>query len=113
RKVQRAEKPRVRLGYVSADYHEHATTYLLTGLIETHDRNKFDVHGISTGPKAGSKEAERLRAAFDVFHDVRFKSDAEIADLIRSLEIDILIDLKGYTQDARPGIFALRAAHTQ
>jgi len=113
RKVQRAEKPRLRLGYVSADYHEHATTYLLTGLIETHDRNKFDVHGISTGPKAGSKEAERLRAAFDAFHDVRFKSDAEIADLIRSLEIDILIDLKGYTHDARPGIFALRAAHTQ
>ena len=113
RKVQRAEKPRLRLGYVSADYHDHATTYLLTGLIEAHDRNTFDVHAISIGPNASSKKAERLRGAFDAFHDVRFKSDAEIADLIRSLEIDILIDLKGYTQDARPGIFALRPAHAQ
>jgi protein O-GlcNAc transferase len=113
RTVKCTEKPRLRLGYVSADYHEHATTYLLTGLIENHDRNKFDVHGISTGPKARSKEAERLRAAFDAFHDVRFQSDDEIAGLIRSFEIDILIDLKGYTQDARPGIFACRAAPVQ
>jgi len=106
-------KPKLRLGYVSADYHDHATTYLLTGLIEGHDRGKFDVHGISAGITGQGQEAQRLRGAFDAFHDVRFQSDEEIAILIRELEIDILIDLKGYTQNARPGIFAWRAAPVQ
>ena len=113
RKMGRAEKPKLKLGYVSADYYGHATTYLLTGLIEAHDRSRFDVHGISIGPKGQGKEAQRLIDAFDAFHDVRFRSDEEIAGLIQELEIDILIDLKGYTQRARPDIFAWRAAPVQ
>jgi protein O-GlcNAc transferase len=113
RVVREQQKPKLKLGYVSADFHEHATTYLITGLIETHDRGKFDVHGICTGPKGLSKEARRLQSAFDAFHDVRFKSDEEIAALIRGLKIDILVDLKGYTQNARPGIFARHSAPVQ
>jgi protein O-GlcNAc transferase len=113
RVVREQQKPKLKLGYVSADFHDHATTYLITGLIETHDRRKFDVHGICTGPKGLSKEARRLQSAFDAFHDVRFKSDEEIAELVRGLEIDILVDLKGYTQNARPGIFARRPAPIQ
>ncbi len=107
------DKPNLKLGYVSADYHAHATTYLLTGLIETHDRSRFNVQGISIGTAGQGHEARRLRDAFDEFHDVRFRSDEEIANFIGELEIDILIDLKGYTQYARPGIFAQRAAPVQ
>jgi protein O-GlcNAc transferase len=111
--IERKENPPLRLGYVSADYHDHATTYLLTGLIESHDRTRFNVHGISTSPTGEGQEARRLLDAFDAIHSVRFRSDEEIANLIRELGIDILIDLKGYTQHARPGIFAQRAAPVQ
>lgn len=104
---------RIRLGYFSADFHEHATAYLMAELFEQHDRDKFELYAFSFGPVAKSTMRTRLENAFDHFLVVNSKSDAEIAAKARDLRIDIAVDLKGYTQNARPGIFASRAAPVQ
>jgi predicted O-linked N-acetylglucosamine transferase (SPINDLY family) len=104
---------RIRIGYLSADFHTHATAYLVAELIEVHDRDRFEVIAFSYGPDDGSPMRRRLVEAFDQFHDIRSRTDREAAELIRQAEIDILIDLKGYTQDARPEILAYRPAPAQ
>jgi protein O-GlcNAc transferase len=101
---------RIRLAYLSTDFRAHATGYVMAELFERHDRAHFETIAISFGPDDGSKMRTRLEAAFDRFVDVRQKSDREIADLMRSMEIDIAVDLKGFTENARAGIFALRPA---
>ncbi len=105
--------PKIRIAYVSGDFHEHATAYLMADLFERHDRSRFEVHGISFGPSDQSEMRQRLLRAFDQFHDVQSSSDSEVVDLIRRFEVDIAVDLKGYTFGERPGIFARRAAPIQ
>ena len=104
---------KIRIAYVSGDFHEHATAYLMADLFERHDRSRFEVHGISFGPDDQSETRSRLRRAFDEFHDVASLSDAEVADLMRRLGVDIAIDLKGFTICERPGIFTRRSAPIQ
>jgi protein O-GlcNAc transferase len=100
----------IRVAYLSADFHEHAVANLTVGLFEQHDRSRFEVTGISFGPDRPSAMRQRITNAFDRFVDVSGQSDEEVALLIRSLEIDIAIDLTGHTQNARTGIFARRPA---
>ena len=104
---------KIRLAYVSADFHAHATAHLMAGVFEQHDRNRFELFALSFGPDDKSEMRARVRSAFDHFIDVREKSDAEIARLIRQMEIDIVVDLKGYTKDHRSGIFSYRPAPLQ
>jgi protein O-GlcNAc transferase len=104
---------KIRIAYVSGDFHEHATAYLIADLFERHDRSQFEVYGISLGPDDHGKMRQRLLRAFDQFHDVQFSSDAEIVDLMRRMEVDIAVDLKGFTLGERPGIFTRRAAPIQ
>ena len=78
-----------------------------------HDRNRFELIALSFGPDDKSEMRARVKDAFDRFIDVRERSDAEIAALMRQMEIDIAVDLKGYTKDHRSGIFALRPAPLQ
>ena len=104
---------KIRLAYLSAGFHRHPTAYLTAQLIEIHDRSRFEVIGVSVGPDDGSEIRARIVRAFDQFHDVRLKSDFEIAKQINDMEVDILIDRSGYTSNARPGIFAYRAAPIQ
>jgi predicted O-linked N-acetylglucosamine transferase (SPINDLY family) len=104
---------KIRVGYVSADFHQHATSHLMAGLFECHDKTQFQVTAISTGPDDGSELRDRLKKSFDYFLDYSALSDDAIADRIREREIDILVDLKGFTQHARTGIFARRAAPLQ
>ncbi len=106
-------RQRIRVAYYSADFHGHATAYLMAGLVEAHDREEFEVTGVSFGPDIRDGMRERLESAFDRFLDVGTRSDREIASLSRALEIDIAVDLKGFTKDARPGIFGERAAPVQ
>jgi predicted O-linked N-acetylglucosamine transferase (SPINDLY family) len=110
---QRAPHDRIRLAYLSADYHEHATAYLMAELFERHDRTQFELFAISFGPESNSPMRQRLVQAFDHFIDVRQMSDLEVAQLICSLEIDIAVDLKGYSKDCRPHILAHRPAPIQ
>jgi predicted O-linked N-acetylglucosamine transferase (SPINDLY family) len=86
---------------------------LIAGLFEAHDRTRFDITAISIGPDSNDEMRARLRSAFDRFVDVRYKSDQEVALLLRELEIDIAVDLQGFTQHCRPGILSHRAAPVQ
>ena len=110
---ERYRHDRIRVAYLSADYHSHATSQLAAGLFDTHDKNRFETVAISFGPDDTSAMRGRLMRAFDRFIDVRDKSDGAAAALIREMEIDIAVDLKGFTQDGRPGILALRPAPVQ
>lgn len=109
----RAASAKTRLGYFSMDFRLHPVAQLTTGLFEAHDRSCFEVHAFSYGPDTGDALRRRLEKGFDHFHDVRAKTDAEIATFARERGIDIAIDLAGHTMDSRGGIFALRAAPVQ
>ena len=104
---------RIRIGYYSADFQAHATTHLMAGLFERHDRRRFELLAFSYGPDERDDMRKRLAGAFDQFLEVRTKSDIDIARISRELGIDIAVDLKGFTQDARTGIFSYRAAPIQ
>jgi protein O-GlcNAc transferase len=104
---------RVRLAYLSADYSEHATAYLAAGLFERHDRSRFEVIGVSYGPDDRSPMRQRLMRAFDRFVDVQSRGDEETARLLHEMEVDVAIDLKGYTTGARPEILSYRPAPVQ
>lgn len=104
---------KIRIGYYSADFHNHATMHLMAELFERHDRTRFEFHAFSFGRDSNDAWRQRAVAAFDRFHDVHQASDAEVVALSRQLQIDIALDLKGHTVDARPGIFERRAAPLQ
>jgi protein O-GlcNAc transferase len=104
---------RVRVAYLSANFHDHAVAHLAAGLFEAHDRRRFETTAISIGPAATGAFRERLTAAFDTFVDVRADSDRAVAEMLAAAEIDIAVDLTGYTADRRPGILALRPAPIQ
>jgi protein O-GlcNAc transferase len=113
RQGTRHSRPRIRLAYLSADFHDHPMPYLMTGLFETHDRDRFETFAYSFGKKKTGPMRERLIDAFDHFCDVQADSDRAIAEVMRAREIDIAVDLSGFTQGCRPGIFAYRAAPVQ
>jgi protein O-GlcNAc transferase len=101
------------VAYLSSDFREHPVAYLTAGMFEHHDKSKFETTAISWRPSDGSELRRRLEAAFDRFIDVEAQTDDEVASLIRSLEIDILIDLTVLTKFARPNIPARRPAPVQ
>ena len=111
--IDKRQNKKIRVGYFSADYHNHATAYLMAELFERHDKNNFELFGFSFGPITKDEMQQRLSKAFDHFIDVRLKSDKDIALMSRDMQIDIAVDLKGFTQDQRAGIFSYRAAPIQ
>ncbi|NTU58114.1 MAG: tetratricopeptide repeat protein [Chlorobiaceae bacterium] len=112
--IQRERRGKIRIGYYSADFHNHATAQLMVELFEMHDRSRFEIIAFSFGPDPQNDDMrKRLLLAFDRFIDVRAISDRDVASLSRELEIDIAVDLKGFTKDARTDIFAFRAAPVQ
>ncbi|HEY1326170.1 MAG TPA: tetratricopeptide repeat protein [Casimicrobiaceae bacterium] len=104
---------RLRLGYLSADLHTHATAFLAAGLFEAHDRQRFEVVAYSTGPDDGSAMRRRLVRAFDRFVDADGWSAERIAQRIRDDAVDILVDLKGHTERAMPAVLGARPAPIQ
>ena len=110
---ERYDHPRIRVAYLSADFRPHPMAYLMIGLFETHDRSRFETTGISVGPDSKEDFRQRLENSFERFLDVQTKSDRDVALLLRELEIDIAVDLMGYTSNGRPGILALRPAPIQ
>lgn len=104
---------RRRIGYLSAEFHAHATAYLAAELFELHDRSRFEVIAYSFGPDDGSAIRDRIKRGFDRFVDIRPLSNSEAAAAIHADGVDILVDLKGYTFRARPEIMALRPAPVQ
>ena len=110
---ERYQHERLRIAYVSADFRPHALSFLLAGVLEQHDRQRFEVLGISLQPEERSAFGQRIRSAFDWFVDATNMSDRETAAAIRDLEVDIAVDLMGCTRWCRPAIFAQRPAPVQ
>jgi predicted O-linked N-acetylglucosamine transferase (SPINDLY family) len=104
---------RIRVAYLSSDYCVHATSFLIAELLELHDRARFEIFGVSYGPDDESAVRRRMIEGCDVFADVSAKSDLEIARWLREHEIDIAVDLKGYTAFGRSSILAHRPAPIQ
>lgn len=104
---------KIRIGYVSSDYREHPIAYLTAGVFDAHDKAQFELIAISTGPSDNSGIRARLEGAFDKFIDAGALGANEIAKRIKEEEIDILVDLNGFTEGARPDIFARRPAPIQ
>ena len=104
---------KIRVGYFSADFWEHPVAVLMAQVLESHDRTKYDTAAFSFGPDIQDAMRKRVEGAFDRFIEVRGQSDQDIAQLARSLDIDIAVDLMGYTGGCRTGIFAARAAPIQ
>lgn len=104
---------RLRLAYVSGDLGDHAVSYLTAGLFEAHDRTRFEVIAVSLRPPHDSEIGRRVLSAFDRFLDVSSVGDQEVVGTLRELEVDIAIDLSGYTGAGRTAIFAQRSAPLQ
>ena len=109
-----ASRPeRLRIGYFSADFHDHATMFLAARMFELHDRSRFSIHAYSYGLHGGGVMGDRAKTAFDEFKQVQELTNSRIAELARADGIDIAVDLKGYTEFQRVGIFAYRPAPVQ
>ncbi len=109
-KARDRKDEKIRVGYISADFHEHATSYLMVGVLENHDRKIFEVYAYSHGPDDKSATRSRVKKSFDVFRDIRTLTDEQAAKKILEDGIDILVDLKGFTRDMRLDIQAMRPA---
>jgi predicted O-linked N-acetylglucosamine transferase (SPINDLY family) len=112
-KFHKHAKKKIRIAYYSADFRNHPMSYLLANLYELHDKNKFEIIGISFGPDKDDKMRKRVSMAFDEFYDVRLKTDDEIVNFSRELKIDIAIDLMCFTKYHKFGIFVKRCAPIQ
>ena len=104
---------RLRIGYLSSDFHEHATAFLAAGLFEAHDRQRFESVAYSTGPDDRSPIRQRLTRAFDRFVDAASWPAERIAARIRADAIDVLVDLKGHTEGEMPAVLSARPAPIQ
>jgi protein O-GlcNAc transferase len=110
---ERYDHDRIRVAYLSADFVPHPVSSLVVGLFEHHDRSRFEISGISIGPEHDSDIRRRIEASFDHFITLQGRSHDQIAEFIRTQEIDILVDLNGYTDNARTDILAERPAPIQ
>ncbi len=104
---------KIRIGYFSADFYDHATCYLLSDVLSNHNSKEFEIFVYSFGPIKKDFYRKRVQECVDHFFDVGHLSDQGIADLARLHGINIAVDLKGFTQDSRPGIFINGAAPIQ
>jgi predicted O-linked N-acetylglucosamine transferase (SPINDLY family) len=104
---------RIRLAYLSGDFRDHAVAFLITGVLEQHDRQRFETIALSLRPEDPGHYGQRIKRAAEHFIDLSGLSDAQAAARIRELEVDILVDLAGFTRGARFGILARRPAPIQ
>ena len=112
-KKSKKNKEIIHIGYFSSDFREHPVAYLLVGVLQKHNRKNFKIYGYSIDKASEDEFSKKIINLFDVFHNVKNMSNKEITMLARSDEIDIAIDLNGYTQYSRTEIFAYRAAPIQ
>ncbi|SEK78991.1 Predicted O-linked N-acetylglucosamine transferase, SPINDLY family [Roseateles sp. YR242] len=106
-------KAKLRIAYISRDFRTHPVAFLMAEVLELHDRERFEVIAINYGAARNDAMQQRLRAGVDGFMDVAHLSDRQIAQACRELKIDVAVDLTGFTEGARSGIFAQRAAPVQ
>jgi len=111
--TRRTGDGKIRLAYLSGDFRDHTVAVSTAELFELHDRDRFQIFAFSFGPDDGSAMRQRLQRSFDRFVDVRHASDFDIARQMRALEIDVTVDLGGFTNGCRPAILAHRPSPVQ
>ncbi len=104
---------RLRIGYLSPDFREHPIAHLMAGVLEAHDRERVEISGWSLGPDDGSAFRARIVAACDAFVDLAGVKPRAAALRMRAADLDVVVDLAGYTAHACPEILALRVAPVQ
>jgi predicted O-linked N-acetylglucosamine transferase (SPINDLY family) len=109
----RTYNSKIRIAYFSSDFRDHPLSHLLVRTLENHDKDRFEVYAFSLGPKVDDAWRKRVIEASDRFIDARELSDRDVAELGRSLGIDIAVDLNGYTKHSRTQIFVERVAPVQ
>jgi predicted O-linked N-acetylglucosamine transferase (SPINDLY family) len=107
-RTQRSE--RIKLGYLCGEFRNQATSVLMAGLYEMHDRDRFELFAFDSGWNDGSAMRKRIERTFEHFVPIAKLGDDQAADVIRGLDIDILVNLNGYFGQVRQGVFARRAA---
>ncbi|MBO3762366.1 tetratricopeptide repeat protein [Ciceribacter sp. L1K22] len=108
-----AKSGKIRIGYFSADFYDHATLYLMAGLLRLHDRTRFEIYTYGYGRTQHGIWRDQMIAEVDAYTELRGVSDEQAADLVRHHRLDIAIDLKGYTKHTRSELFARRLAPLQ
>lgn len=111
--IERLCNSKIKIGYFSADFFNHATAHLMAQLLESHDKHLFDIYCFSIGSHINDSMQLRIAKSVDHWLELGDKTDSQIASLARQENLDIAIDLKGYTYQSRPGIFAHRCAPIQ
>ena len=110
---QRYKHDRIRVAYVSPDLREHPVGHLMAGIFERHDKTRFETIAISIGVNDNSRLRQRMVDTFDHFIDARMMESGRIAQVMRDMEVDIAIDLAGFTADSRSEVFGMRPAPVQ
>ncbi|MDO9315665.1 MAG: UDP-N-acetylglucosamine-peptide N-acetylglucosaminyltransferase [Burkholderiaceae bacterium] len=108
-----APHDRIRIGYLSCDFHQHATALLMVEMLEAHDLDRFELHAYSYGADDGLGMRQRLTLPFERFNDITALDDVQAARAIHADGIDILVDLKGYTAGTRTALLTYRPAPLQ
>jgi predicted O-linked N-acetylglucosamine transferase (SPINDLY family) len=104
---------RLRIGYISSDLRDHAIGTLMAEVFELHDRSRVEITAYYCGPPSNAALQARIQSAVEHWVDLRPLSDDEAAARIAADGVDILVDVNGYTRDARTAIFARRPAPVQ
>ncbi len=108
-----AKTGKIRIGYLSGEFRDHATSHLLVGVLEQHDRSHFDIYIFDNGWDDNSEIRGRINSSASTIIDIRNMSDAAAAEAIRNNEIDILVNLRGYSGEQRTEVVAQRCAPIQ
>lgn len=108
--LARRKEGRLRIGYLSADFRQHPMVSVIAEAMELHDRAAFEIVGLSYGLDDASPQRRRMEKAFERFIDLNQLGEAQMAQRIAQAGIDILVDLAGYTANARLGVVAARPA---
>lgn len=112
-KIGTPRPARIKIGYFSADFHDHATMQLMAGLLEAHDKSRFEIIAYSYDSRPADAMRQRVQAAVSSFKDISQLSDAQVLELAQQDGLDIAVDLKGYTGETRCTLFAQRLAPLQ
>ena len=110
---ERYKHDRIRIAYVSPDLREHPVGHLMAGIFERHDKSRFETIAISIGANDNSRLRQRMEGTFDHFVDARMMESRRIAEIMREMEVDVAIDLAGFTSDSRSEVFGMRPAPVQ
>jgi protein O-GlcNAc transferase len=111
--LTRKRGDKIKVAYLSADFRPHPVGHGIVGVLEQHDRARFEVHGVSHGADDGSEIRARIKTAVDHFHDIQGRSDREVAAMLNELAVDIVVDLSGHTEGSRTAMLAYRPAPIQ